>query len=487
MKIILTLTAFLLNLQLFSQIVNPTITRSDNPLCDIMQIGLTDSMTYVFLKYTNLTSNQTKLCIDENSCLKIKNIDKTFKLLSCMNIPIYPSYHIFDSLKQIHYFSVTYQPIPRNTKEIDIIGNINSDLNFYGVSMVANSQMSDSVDYIGLLEETPVKEKGYFYKDGKIVQYYIYKGLVIAMYLSEENEYGHYFTANISIENYTNIRIDFFPEKIYSIFYNSKIEAQYNAISYTKYIQKVKRKQGTQTFFVALGQTLAASSAGYSSSTTYNNTSGKINSNSFSSGFFGDSYGYVSSNVRTYANFTTSSATYNYDATANYYALQNAGNNIRRFIDQKYQINDIINQGYLKTNTIFPNQRINGYVNIDYKSNDYLTVVVPIKNETYLFRWPFIPENSTKKKSINVTNKSEDEKLIEKVLKDNLYTEVTYSDITEATIGDIVKFSSDYEDNIYGIITKKKGNGLLVIKTYPSIGQTFYFEKKYINVKHLKF
>ena len=50
-----------------------TIGESSNPQCEIMHIGLTDSLTHIFFKYTTATSNtkNNSICIDDNIYIKI--------------------------------------------------------------------------------------------------------------------------------------------------------------------------------------------------------------------------------------------------------------------------------------------------------------------------------------------------------------------------------------------------------------------------------
>ncbi len=386
------LILFLINLPMLktvAQIQNPKIQHSDVPQCEIMQIGLTDSATHIFFKYTAPPkyTNGGWICAGETFYIKDNLSGRKYKMINSLNIPICPTKEVFSEVSQVHYFSLSFQPVPKETKEIDIIENPENGFNFYGVSLTQNNPIDHSIDYVNLLEETPVKEGGSFIKDGKNVQYFVHNGLVITMHLSIENSYGKYYTAYISIENHSDKRINFYPETITAKIYNEKVESPLPVLNYEEYMKKVKRKQNWNSFWVALGEAGAASNAGYSVSQTHSNTSGYVNSNGYSSGYFGNEYGSVSTNVRTYGNFSTNTTTYNYDATANYYAQQNARNNMANFNNQQYEIKESINQGYLKSNTIFPDQRINGYINVVFKKADYTIVTVALNNENYIFTW----------------------------------------------------------------------------------------------------
>jgi hypothetical protein len=387
MKNLFFLSIFgLINFSGLAQIQNPKIQKSEVPQCEIIQIGLTDSLTHIFFKYTNDREIGSWICAGENYYIKDTKTNKKYKLINSLNIPICPSSHTFNREKQVHYFSLSFEPLPKTTKEIDIIENPQGGFNVYGVSLEP-TKIDSSINYVEHLEETPVKEYGSFLKDGKAVQYFIHNGFVIAMHLSIESSYGKYYTAYISIENYNDKRVDFYPENITSNSNKNDIEVQLEVLSYNQYMKKVNNVQAWNSFFVALGEVSAASKAGYSSSTTTTNASGYSNSSGYTSGYFGNTYGSVSSNVRTYGNLTSNSTSYNYDATANYYAQQNASRNIINYNSQQYSIKESIDQGYLKSNTIFSNQRINGYINIKFKKADIIIVTVPLNGENYSFVW----------------------------------------------------------------------------------------------------
>ena len=53
----------------------------------------------------------------------------------------------------------------------------------------------------------------------------------------------------------------------------------------------------------------------------------------------------------------------------------------------QYSIRKNINLGYFKANTIFSNERINGYVNIPFTKANELIIKIPLNNEVYTFEW----------------------------------------------------------------------------------------------------
>lgn len=390
MKAIMVLIGlFITSNEVCGQIFSPKFKRADVPQCEIMHIGATDSATHVFFKFTD--DKQGAICINEEYHIKDNQTGRKYKLLNSINIPVCPSSHVFDSLNKIHYFGLSFEPLPKETTEIDLIeSNDNNGFNFYGVSLKKDdSQISPSkIDFIDLLENSPVREMGYFLKDGRTVQYNIYKGLAIGVHLSIEKAYGKYYTAYISIENNTGKRIDFYPELIRAYVYQGDKEFECEVLTYNEYLKKVKNQQAWNSFFVALGESSAANQAGHSTSVTQSTSTSNSVSNGYYSGYYGNKYGAVSSNVRTYGTSTTTSTTYNYDGTANYYARQNANRNITAYNYQQSRIVDSIDQGYLKANTIFKEQRLNGYINVLFKKGDVIYIDIPINNEFYSFMWP---------------------------------------------------------------------------------------------------
>ena len=465
-----------------AQILNPFTQSRENSDCEIMQIGLTDSLTYVFFKYNNLKINGI-LCVGEDVVIKDNKTNKKYKLVNSLNIPICPAYHCFnDNVKQ-HYFSLAFEAIPKNTNEIDIIGNPKGGFNFLGISLEHKSFHADSINYLDLIESTPVKEKGSYLKEGKEIQYFAYDGLIVSMYLSKSDLYGDYYAAFISVTNYSKRRFDFYPENITVSckLYGKRFDLP--ILSCDEYVKIVRKKQAWNSFFVELGESLAASNAGHSSSYTNNHSSGNIQSYGRLSGYLGNMYGSVSSNVRSYNNFETNSTTNYYDASANYYASQNASRNIAEFNSVQNNELELINQTYLKANTIFNNQRISGNILIKFKEAETISVTILIKNEKYVFQWgndsnvpQVFKDNSLHSDSI--PPKSVDELLIEKAIQSKNYKESRYQNNDAARIGDIVKYSSTYGDIIIGVILEKSERNKVRIKTYPKQGSLFVAEEK---------
>lgn len=82
---------------------------------------------------------------------------------------------------------------------------------------------------------------------------------------------------------------------------------------------------------------------------------------------------------------------------------------------------------------------------------------------------------------------TQEEVLIKKVLIEKKYIESDYLNYEEVKIGDIVKYTTEYGDTIYGMINYKKRNNIIIVRSFPSTGQTILSEVNFKSVKHIKF
>lgn len=235
--------------------------------------------------------------------------------------------------------------------------------------------------------EIQKKEIKTAYKDGSAYLYYVHNGISVTMTLTIEQKYGKYYIAYIAIENFSGKAFDFNPENIYARLVKNGITKDGQVLSHSEYIKKVGNRQAWNSALVAFGESYSASQAGYSSSSTNSTTTGFSNSYGSASGYYGNSYGSIYGSSSMSGTSTTRSNTQSYDGAANYAAQQNAQNNISNYQNQQYQIKDEINQGYLKRNTIYHQQRIFGAINIKFSRVDNLEIIVPVNGEDYVFPW----------------------------------------------------------------------------------------------------
>jgi hypothetical protein len=210
----------------------------------------------------------------------------------------------------------------------------------------------------------PFTQRKLIYQDGLPIEFYFIDGLSVAVKISAKQEYGRYYEAFVTIENGTGDSFDFNPTDITASLsiYGKVKEAE--VFSYDDYMKKVNRQQNWSNAFTAFAESAAATSAGYSSSST-------------------SSYVISSSGSTAIVNSTTKS----YDAAAQYAANQNAANKMNQIRNQQYEIKQNISQGYLKLNTILPNSRLIGFVNITYEKADRIYINIPVKGKVYHFEF----------------------------------------------------------------------------------------------------
>ena len=202
-----------------------------------------------------------------------------------------------------------------------------------------------------------------FIKDGQPVEYYSYNGINISLALSEQRQYGKYYVAYITIENLTGHPFNFFTSTIQATYTRKNKETNGIVLTNAEYMKIVNRRQAWNTAINTYNENSAARGAGYS----YSNSNSRISAYNQTAT--------INSNSRTY------------NAANGYIAQQNAQNNINNFQNEQQQIKSVLNQGYLKDNTIDNQQKIIGYVNIKFEKSDKITINVPVNGEVFSFYW----------------------------------------------------------------------------------------------------
>jgi hypothetical protein len=208
----------------------------------------------------------------------------------------------------------------------------------------------------------PIIERKVIFHNDQPVQFYLKDGLTVAVKLSTKQLYGSYFEAYVTIENGSGPEFTFDPSDITASLEKAGEVHEGEVLTFSEYDKKVKRRQNWTAAFSAFAEMASATSAGYSSSTT--TASARSSSGA---------YAYGKAN-------TTS-----YNGAAQYAATQNAANNIGQLANQQYNIRQTISEGYLKKNTIFPNSRIVGFINIKYQDADHILLNVPVNGKVYHF------------------------------------------------------------------------------------------------------
>ena len=233
------------------------------------------------------------------------------------------------------------------------------------------------------------------YRNGLPWLYYNKNSITVGMTTQKIRDYGKYYQASIIIKNNSMYPIEFDPSNITAmLFVEETIYDDYSAYNEKKiidtimlkvysaeeYLKKVKNRQTAAMILVGISEGLAASSAGYSTSTTNSSYNGYSSNYGYVSG-----YGTYTGNTSYYGTATSTTTTYN--AAAAYQAQVMAGERINSLNNDLVSERISKNEGYLKRTIIYPGESIYGYVNIKRKSGLNLIVDIKINGVSYPFHW----------------------------------------------------------------------------------------------------
>lgn len=236
-----------------------------------------------------------------------------------------------------------------------------------------------------IIQETPTSlDLKTTLANGAQFLYYQMNGIFLAVNLTAENEAGKYYVASITIANNGNKPILFETEKLTCIVDQNGKSNNCKVYSSEEFSNVVGKKLRSRSFWNALGESLATTNAGVSTSTTTNTSAGYVNSAAVGA----DNNGNVAVGVgSSYGANSSSSQTQNYSRSDQYQADQNANKNIAQYNSQLDQYKQALDEGYLKSNEVAPGQTITGNVNIKYQKGDTLQLNIPISGVIYSFIW----------------------------------------------------------------------------------------------------
>ena len=200
------------------------------------------------------------------------------------------------------------------------------------------------------------------YHDGLLWAYRHIGDYVVGMTNYEQKDsYGKYYQIAIFIKNLGNESTTFDPEGITSDLYRKSGDTlALEVYTYDEYMRKIKNAQAASMLILGFSSGLNAGMAGYQ--TTYTTTYGA---------------GYMP--------YTHVSTTYNASAAA----AGNMAATTQMLTLGKLMSDDrnTKSQGYLKKNTIHPNEGIIGYMNIRRKKGQSMTVNIPVGESVCSFNW----------------------------------------------------------------------------------------------------
>lgn len=352
-------------------------------------------------------------------------------MLTSINVPIDSEAEhkmmLFDRAGQRHQFVLEFEKLPEGCSQFDIIENIENPQAFNIHNITFNP--ADSVPYVNVddfIADYPLKEYGQYYVNGTVVSYVKYKGIVVNAVANFLNQYGKYVCVNISVQNFRNRSILFNPANLSAIGYRhpkkkkgkvkigksskdyeddiyaehsvrrSKDTDEYDEsitipfdvelLTYEEYDRIVKKKQKWESFWTALGEGLAASGAGYSSTTSTYSGNSHTTANVNAYGNVGNIYGYANAYGSSYTTVYGQTHTTTYNGLAQYAANQQASANIAELNYEQSQIRQQIGDGYVKMHTIPAETEYSGFFNVKYnKKMQGLTFTIIIDGEPYTF------------------------------------------------------------------------------------------------------
>lgn len=217
--------------------------------------------------------------------------------------------------------------------------------------------------------------------------FYQKNGITVAMTVHKIRDNGRYFQSWILIANNSFFPIEFDPALMYAKVIRNKGEEKMDVYSAEEYSEHLDNWNNFEMALVGLAEGMAASSAGYSTSTTTTNYLGGSSYSGSSSVIGSGGYAIGSySGSSTYGGTVTSTTT-TYDGAKAYLAQSIASYNTALYGQELDAIKDAKIQQYLQTTTLNPGESIAGYVNIEREKGNTLEVDVSINGVPYTFRW----------------------------------------------------------------------------------------------------
>ena len=198
------------------------------------------------------------------------------------------------------------------------------------------------------------------YNDGKFWAYLNKNDFVVGLSCFEEkDDYGKYYHLDIFIKNLSETPIVFQPDSVHSNLLTKKDDTlKLEVYTNEEYQKKIKRSQAWAMALYGISAGINAGTAGYSTS--------------YSTSYSSNGYAYTT-------------ITNHYDANAAYQANLVANAQIATYGKLMTDERVTKEQGYLKKNTIHPNEGIVGYMNIKRKKGNILTINIPINGNVYSF------------------------------------------------------------------------------------------------------
>jgi hypothetical protein len=385
-QLIVLIVALLISVNSNAQYREIHVQKSNYDLLKIVQIDFRDESTLIHFTYTSSAPDE-KICANESFYVQSKETTDKYKLINSINLPICDKIHMFETANQEHNFTLEFEKFPETIGEFDIIEEAESGFSFFGVVIQTESRTAELLDVADFVNKTPMKEYGYFFKDGQTVLYCQHNGLLIGVILTVDNSYGKYFQANILVQNLTGRAINLDPGLITANTAKNQTINSAHVLTYNEYMKRVRNRQSWGAVAYGFSESMAAHNAGRASSSTQTSVNGNYNSSSSASGHVGGTTGSVYGNSTVYGTAAGTNNTQSQDGAAQYAAQQNANKNMAQYQSRQFQVRNTLSEGYLRLNTITNETEYLGYVNIEYSKVDNIQLRIPLNGSIYEFVW----------------------------------------------------------------------------------------------------
>ena len=361
----------------------------------------TDSATFILATYTSAEPYERGYL---GNMYAICN-NKKYKLLSAINIPLWDENQklslILNHTGQQHNFALMFERIPMDGPfdiiETSIPGR--TAWEFKNIAVDSNSTTQQE-NLRGFIDKTPQMLENIIVQNGGYYLHIWCNGITILYNCSKIKNYGSYYRTNVTIISDKSVTInerDISAEGF--ILKRDGVKSfPMKILTAADYYKKVRKKQSRAAAANAWYENSAAEKAGkttISSSANINTNSRTSSSGNYAGGSvaagaavgtngaavgvgastYGGSY---SSNSRYSNNTSVNSNTTIRDGAAEYWARQNANNNIQQYNNKLLNERSTLLNNYLKNTTIEAYNHYSSYFNIKYKKTDFIVIRIKI-------------------------------------------------------------------------------------------------------------
>ncbi len=356
----------------------------------VVQVDQLENSTVFYFEYQNI--DQRYMNVYEDIVVRDAH-NRTHRLLNSYNMPLSDEDHSHQLVlkpEQEHRFALEFDRVPLDGA-LDIVeseGNSRA-LNFYELE-VDTTLTAPLINYDEWVRDYPVKEQGFYIADGETVQYISYKGLVLTAHMQETNEYGHYYTIDLDVQNYSDKDVLFDPARVKASTFHPKKKKiiDLNVLSAEDYDKRVKRTQNWNMALLIAAEvvvTAAVVAAEASSESDHHRHHDRRPPRHY--GWTPRHYSYHPYYPTDYYRSRYNSRDMGGLATAA--AVVGSAAITAGVAEEQAQKREQLQADYVKPNSIKTGQEYLGYFHIKHEKTDNLLVSIPMMGETFdfSFQW----------------------------------------------------------------------------------------------------